>query len=172
MPVEVPCLIGANGDEFGLRVVGYQFPGSAAAEYDSNWLTVEVVARVGGRSWTVRDPCLLTWELAWLHEWIMGVAVGRPSHVEVSFLEPNLRLELRDGLGGSTVFRVYFELELRPPWAPADGAGMDDLYATIECSAQALHDFAEALGLQRKEYPSRAGVGTSRDRPYFLRGGR
>jgi hypothetical protein len=147
-------LTGTNGQRFELELAGYQFPELATAEYDSNWLIVRVdVDHPRGR-WSASNACLLTYEVAELASWLESVARGRPTHDEVSFLEPNLLLRLVEtGLG--TVLRIYFELELRPPWAASELAGEEDLYVEFSLAPHDLLEAAADLRAQLVRYPQR-----------------
>lgn len=74
-------LIGADGTQVRLRLLGYQFPdavGDARGDYDANWLIVGGSVRLAaGRTWTFTDPALLTWEAGELGEWLAGAARGQ-----------------------------------------------------------------------------------------------
>lgn len=104
-------------------------------------------------------------EVNWLADWLEAVAKGEEAAPDVSFLEPNLRFELRERDGDQAHLRVYFELECRPRWAPADGASMEDLWAEVEATPAELMQAADDLRKELKLYPVRAGVVESRNRP-------
>ena len=57
--------------------------------------------------------------------------------------EPILRVELLNETEWK--LRVYFELECRPNWAPADGAGMDDLWVEFKPQPRDLLAAAASL---------------------------
>jgi len=154
-------LVGPNGDQFRLRIVGYQFPSKVDDEYDSNWLRVEIQATVRGRSWQSIDACLLTWELTSLIDWIEHIAAGKNADREVRFLEPNLSFTLNQKQGDRVCFSVFFELESRPSWASAKGAPESDLWAELECSSRELQAWSAELREQLKKFPVRAGVSNS-----------
>jgi hypothetical protein len=145
-------LAGPDGS-FDLTLLGYQFPELAAEPYDSNWLQVRAAVRHPRGSWTATDPCLLTYEAARLAEWLDAVAVGAAADAELSFLEPCLGFELREGSGGACVLRVYFQYEFRPPWA----VGLHDEAAVLDVSADAdaLRGAASALRAQLRAFPQR-----------------
>jgi hypothetical protein len=138
-----------------LEVIGYQFPKLETEPYDSNWLNIRIEATHPGGKWKATDPSLLTYEAAELADWLDGVANGSivaPS--ELSFLEPNLRFELIEK--PSPTVRVYFELESRPKWAPADGASMDDLWLDFPVDSDQLRAAASNLRAQLRPFPQRA----------------
>lgn len=146
--------LSSDGTTFEMEVVGYQFPNSKE-QYDADWLNSRIAVRVPQGSWTSTDPSLLTWELASLIEWLESVAKGEPVDPEVSFTEPNLRFELHGT--EPLLLRIYFELESRPGWAPADGAGMDDLWAEFPIDESELMAGAASLRKYLAWYPIRLG---------------
>lgn len=105
--------------------------------------------------WTAQDPSFLTYEAAALATWLDAVAEGREDDAECSFLEPNLRFEVRDDDACRRVLRVYFELESRPTWAPHDGASEDDLYLDVPADPAQLGSAASTLREQLARYPQR-----------------
>lgn len=94
--------------ELELRIAGYQFAlqetadGPADASWDSNWLVVEGAVRASdGTQWTFRDPCLTTWEVAKLSDWLqqtVAEATTATANTDadgevaewLTFTEPNL----------------------------------------------------------------------------------
>lgn len=147
-------LTGPDG-ALALTLAGYQFPQLATVEYDSNWLNVHVRVRHPRGEWTAQDPSLLTYEAESLAGWLEGVAAEREPHAECSFLEPNLRFEVRADEAGRRLLRAYFELELRPKWAPYDGAPEDDLFIDVPVVSAHLMAAAASLREQLARYPQR-----------------
>jgi hypothetical protein len=158
-------LNGSTGDYIDIAVARYQFPDKWDNEYDANWLLIDTSASVAGREWSTRDACLLTWEVEWLASWLEDVARGTAGEAESSFLEPNLRFELCGERVGWYHVRCYFELENRPRWAPSDGAPMDDLWIDLNCTETDLLAAVADLRAQRARFPTRGGVGDTRDKP-------
>ncbi len=144
--------------EFELRVAGYQFPEIDYDGYDSNWLIVKIrAAPAGERPWKSTDPSLLTWEVERLSSWLDALGAGRPVEDEEYFIEPNLRFEVVDRDEDTITMRVYFELESRPPWFFADGAGMADLWVDLHVDGDDLRAAAEGLRHDLRRFPPRAG---------------
>jgi hypothetical protein len=148
-------LKGSDGEEFEMEVAGYQFPHLEQEQDDSDWLKIKISVRLREGSWTSTDPSLLTWELTSLAQWLESIAEGASVESEESFLEPNLRFEITQS--EAKTLRVYFELESRPPWAPSDGAGMDDLFAEFAVNPDDLRDAASSLREDLKRFPVRVG---------------
>ena len=153
-------LKGAANMEFELKVVGYQFPHLQHEPYDSDWLKINIRVKHPRGSWSSTDPCLLTYELASLIEWLESIVNDEPVDSEIDFIEPNLHFALLTD--GTKKLRVYFELECRPSWAPADEAGLDDLWVEFEVTPESLKSAAENLRLQLQRFPVRAGVRSRR----------
>jgi hypothetical protein len=136
-----------------LKIVAYQFPGQNRDEYDNNWLLVLISVDHPKGSWTSIDACLLTWEAERLAKWLRLLAEGSNVENEKDFIEPNLRFEILNA--PNRKLRVYFELECRPTWAPADGAGMDDLWIDFDPKQMDLRAAADSLDEDLKKFPQR-----------------
>jgi hypothetical protein len=87
-----------HGATFELTPVGYQFP-SADDLHDRNWLNVQVRVTSAHGSWGGVDPCLLTWELDALAQWMRAWARGAAGTAEpaLEFMEPELDFECAAG---------------------------------------------------------------------------
>ncbi|QUD88274.1 WapI family immunity protein [Phenylobacterium montanum] len=104
----------ANGDSwFRLTIASYQFPQITDDEWDSNWLVIDGSARLNGKEWRFRDPCLTTFEAVNLATWMEACAQGTAKEPYCAFTEPNLQFDLVD----AQTMRVSFALESAPPWA-------------------------------------------------------
>jgi len=143
--------------EFELEILGYQFPRLENEPYDSDWLNIAIRVKHPRGSWTATDPSLLTYEVERLADWLEAIADGQRVDSETGFLEPNLNFELREN-NGAKKLRVYFELESRPSWAAADGAGMEDLWVEFSVRPEILRSAAKSLRSQLEKFPTRVGV--------------
>jgi hypothetical protein len=149
-------LFNAAGSALTLTIVGYQFPRETPERYDANWLMVRVSAARAGRAWTFTDPCLLTWEVASLAQWLTEVQSGRsPQPADCSFTEPLLRFQLAAAPNGQPTLRVLFELEGRPPWAYSDSFGGEDVVLDFPLAGIDLHAASASLRAQLQRYPVR-----------------
>ncbi|AFL98848.1 MULTISPECIES: hypothetical protein [Desulfitobacterium] len=91
-------LKGSYGDEFSLRIVGYEFPDmDNDLGFDSNWLIVEVHCKHGEKTWVKRDPSLLTWEVGILIKWLRDILYKQPGSEVLEFIEPNLLFQVLRG---------------------------------------------------------------------------
>src|SRR2546428_9605873 len=95
-----------------------QFPEVADNRWNSNWLIVRRHIHCPGGEWTLRDPCLTTFEVAELADWFDSIAGGKPTSARCTFVEPNLAFEYRPDASGALV--ACFAHESAPPWQLGD----------------------------------------------------
>ena len=146
----------ANGYALKLTLVGYQFPEMIHEPYDSNWLIVDIDVTTPDRSWRASDPCLLTYEVEQLADWLEQAANGTADNQVCRFMEPCLQFELLDLEGGTHHLRVMFDLELRPDWPTALAGERDDIWIDLQVDRHKLLQAAQALREQLFRYPQRA----------------
>ena len=149
-------LKGADGSEFELGVVGYQFPQEEDEIDDANWLRIRVRASGPLGSWEATDPSLQTWEVAGLTDWLEDIADKRLTRwPTMEFTEPNLSFEVMENFGSRATLRVYFELELRPPWAAKGWVGQRDMWLDLQVKPEELRAAAGSLPADLARYPQR-----------------
>lgn len=95
-----------------IGVERYQFPEITDDAWDSNWLIINGDVVLDGKPWTFRDPCLTTFEIERLADWLDQVWSGKVENEFCGFTEPNLDFER---VSDSAV-RIAFSLEALPPW--------------------------------------------------------
>jgi hypothetical protein len=154
--VESETLASFQGPWGSLRigVAGYQFPGIANDEWDSNWLIVTGDAVLDGRSWSFRDPCLTTFEMRRLAEWLDQVVAGRADQASCGFTEPNLDFEQVS----REAIRIGFSLEALPPWVNHE-SDFGEIGFSIPIDSQ-LEAAANNLRTLLARFPVRAGNGS------------
>ncbi len=152
---ELVVLTGQNDHRLELSLLGYQFPTIDDDEWDSNWLNIRISAINDQGSWTATDASLLTGEVGRLADWLQAIAENSDADAELDFIEPNLAFELVEA-NGLVRLRAWFELELRPRWAPADEVPARDLCVDLTLSREDLRAAAEALRAQLRQFPARA----------------
>ncbi len=147
-------LVGLEGNELELRVVGYQFPDDGTDPWDSNWLLVSVRVVSPEGTWEVVDPCLTTWEAKHLVRWLVGVARD-PAGPPVTFTEPNVSVLARHKPADPhrALLTFSFELELRPPWT--GGARGSRLCVDLDVGRAALARAAASLLGDLVRFPPR-----------------
>jgi hypothetical protein len=134
-----------------LRIIGYQFPNNATADYDSNWLVIAGAVRHSRGEWRFCDPSLLTYEVARLADWLETVAAGTEPKPWCAFIEPNLSFEVA-GEADSRALRVSFAIEALPPWAKFG----EEVYIEFPATKLDLGSAAASLRKQLREFPQRA----------------
>lgn len=110
--------LGNADNNVTLAIEGFQFPG--APDTDGEWLYVAGTVTMNRRTWSFRDPCLLTEEFLGVVAWLKALADGRDGILDkrIEFLEPNLAFEF-ERLDPSTVrIAVELDLEAGPPGHP------------------------------------------------------
>lgn len=145
-----------TGDDSSVRltIVGYQFPEIIGDEWDSNWLIVDGSARLEGREWRFRDPCLTAFEAIELANWLEACARGTAGKSYCGFTEPNLEFELVD----PQTLRVSFALEAAPPWSKiGDELVQHGFNVPV---GPALSEAAADLHRQLQSFPVRGPVET------------
>jgi hypothetical protein len=149
-------LVGREGNELELGIVGYQFPHVDRDPWDSNWLVVAIRVVSGDGSWEVLDPCLTTWEAKHLVAWLVQAAAREPAAVPMAFTEPNLTFTAKATPRSATQvqLRACFQLELRPPWARM-AAGSDHLCVDLEVERADLARAAASLLADLVRFPQR-----------------
>ena len=107
-----------NGHRFELRVIGYEFPNLEHDRYgyDINWLLVRLTLTAAKSRWTLTDPCLLTWELIALQDWLASIAAGDVKQRRITFIEPTLSLTALQ-LKPSIVIRLTLTVDKLVPSA-------------------------------------------------------
>lgn len=136
--------------ELELKVAGYQFP-RHHEPYDADWLNISVRVRHPRGSWSATDPCMLTWELAELAEWLRRVAGGEPAEAKQVFMEPELRFAVLDG--EPRRLRVYFEYNFRPAWSPYLGPDEEEeLWVEFEVGPEELRRAADSLSAEARRF--------------------
>ena len=84
-------LTSTSGDEFQLVIVRYQYPDVHEDRWDSNWLIVNGSVAAAGQKWRFTDPCVTTFELADLADWLDDLAADGHESSAFEFTEPNLK---------------------------------------------------------------------------------
>jgi hypothetical protein len=100
-----------------LQILGYQFP-DIHEDWDANWLIISGSVTHPKGSWRFSNPCLTTFELEQLAEWLDGVAHGIPEPDSGYFTEPCL--EFRFGSEPQPTIKVALAHEGSPPWLTGD----------------------------------------------------
>ena len=81
-----------SGNAFQLVILSYQHPDVHEDRWDSNWLNVSgIVATAAGHRWKFSAPCMTTFELAELADWLDDLSGDGRGPTEFAFAEPHVR---------------------------------------------------------------------------------
>jgi hypothetical protein len=81
-----------SGNEFHLVIDSYQHPDVHEDRWDSNWLVVNgTVATAAGQKWKFSAPCVTTFELADLADWLDELSRNGRSPEQFEFAEPDVK---------------------------------------------------------------------------------
>ena len=149
-------LQGEDGASFELSIEGYQFPDTLDNRWDSNWLFVRGHVRCSTGAWTFRDPCLTTFELQELADWLDSIAGAPPMSAECSFVEPNLALDYQSVPKPALVIR--FAHESAPPWQLEDER-FDGFALSFDVTQNGFLLAVTQLREVIKKFPERATTG-------------
>lgn len=138
-----------------LRIAGYQFPHTVQGGYDANWLIIAVEVNHPGGQWHAQDPCLLIEEVILLENWLIDLAQSETAPSTLRFTEPNLQFALLAMDDGAKLLRVYFEMELRPDWAPWQTVDKGKIWLDFPVTKQTLQEAATSLRQQLDDTPPR-----------------
>jgi hypothetical protein len=99
---------------------------------------------------------MLTWEVEYLATWLDKVQHNDPlPRLRCDFTEPMLLVELVDMGSQNRLLRVYFEGFVRPPWQPAQGVGLEDLWLEFPLAELDLAAASQSLRSQLERFPVR-----------------
>jgi hypothetical protein len=153
---------------FKLTILGYEHPDAAGEPYDANWLAIQVDAAGPGGAWTGTDPCLLTYEVVRLSDWLDAVGAGKEPARAISFLEPVLLFRLIEDERGR-MLRVHFGNLINPSWKMLDQEMVksktsnektnptgQDLFLDFPLAETDLRQAARELREEMRRFPDRA----------------
>jgi len=108
-------LTGENGTEFELGLIEESLDDDLQdGEGDDKTLTLSFRVATPDDSWEETAPCLNTFEVNNLVEWLEGIAGVRPDMPELELLEPELRFSVVGDRGDQVTLRIDFHIKDRP----------------------------------------------------------
>ena len=143
-----------DGSEFEASIAGYEFP---EIEND-NWLFVFMRVKSPRGEGTCVDPCLKTWDVEYLIEWLESHANDEPVEPDMVFPEPNMLFKVIKAAQDRLTLRVYFILESESWWKPAGGerqTGNWHDYVDLDVSREDMQFAAEAWRADLSRFPLR-----------------
>ena len=140
----------ASGNSFELLVLRYEFPDVTEDRWDANWLVVSGKITTAENGWRFVHPCVTTFELADLAEWLETLGSDGDQY---AFTEPNLLFTY--STEPAPVLRVRFAHESAPPWVQGEPPDLTLDFPLDETDVRAAaSDLRDAL----IEYPIRGGA--------------
>ena len=138
---------------FDLLVLGYEHPDVSEDTWDSNWLVVNGSVATGTVSWRFVEPCVATFELAELAEWLRSLKQPPPDASEHLFAEPHLAFSYQPA--PQPTLRIRFAHGAAPAGGDNNGheASVEFPLAEIDID-EAVADLRGAL----IDYPIRGGA--------------
>lgn len=150
-------LVSADGAEFDLVVLGYQFSeadlADTAAEsrgWDANWLIARGRVRTAaGSRWGFEDACLTTWEARQLGRWLEQLTDSPDGLEPIAFTEP--ALVFSSGAVSAAGFRSV-EISLSHSAAAQNGQGvstqsMITIGSSVEAVGSAARQWQDGLAV-------------------------
>jgi hypothetical protein len=144
-----------DGSSLELKILGYEFPDIATEDYDSNWLIIEINVTHPKEQWSSRAPCLLTYEVARLADWLENIAHGEETSSTQSFVEPHLKFQLVDPESSKSLL-IFFDMEAKSDLMPSNQEPVEDLWIKFQILDLNLEAAAKSLRQQLVKYPQRA----------------
>ncbi len=145
-------LIGMNGNELSMKIIDYQFPNIMDEIYDANWLNIKFDAVREGKTYSIIEPALLTWEMIELIHWLKSIYNKEDVLKGIDFIEPTISFELKSY--GEKYIRIMVILECKHKslW-DEDRRGYTSLI--INCNYNDFNTCIEELTMQASKYPKR-----------------
>jgi hypothetical protein len=108
-------LAGENGTEFELGLIEETLDEDLQdGEGDDKTLTLSFRVATPEESWEETSPCLNTFEVNNLVDWLEGIVGVRPDMPELELLEPELRFSVVGDRGDQVTLRIDFHIKDRP----------------------------------------------------------
>src|SRR5436190_1518230 len=107
-------LAGENGTEFELGLIDERMTEIQDGARDDVALVISFRVATADDSWEETAPCLNTFEVTNLLEWLEGVCGDRPDLAEIELLGPELRFKVIGSNGDNVTIRITFHIKDRP----------------------------------------------------------
>jgi hypothetical protein len=144
-------LANQHGSSFSLDIVGYQYSDLEDQFWDANWLFVQIQLQVSEQSWAVKDPCLTTFEVQLIIDWLQRLAVNGNGNKDLVFTEPTIQFKLNPAHNGKQSLRVIF----RPPPQGNTSQLKDNISLDFPLEQVPFSEIIENLQIQLDRFPQR-----------------
>lgn len=140
-----------NGASFSLDIVGYQYPDILDQYWDSNWLFVQIQIQLSEQSFSVKDPCLTTFEVPLIIDWLQRFAMNGAVEKGLVFTEPTVQFKCNIVRNGKQSLRVIF----RPPPQGSTSQLKDNISLDFPFEQVLFSEIIENLQSQLDRFPQR-----------------
>ena len=145
----------ADGTSFEMKLLGYQFPKIETADYDSNWLIIEINVNHRQKNWTAKDPCMLNYEVLRLANWLEEISTGGKVNAP-AFIEPSLTFSVFGLPSGRRVINIQIKYGLSPNWDPKSKKRDEDWQLDFPVDEINVGKAVASLRRQYEKFPQRA----------------
>jgi hypothetical protein len=145
-----------SGNSFELLILRYEYPDITEDRWDSNWLVVSGKVTTPDSDWRFIEPCVTTFELADLADWLDALGSDGEEPAAFAFTEPNLAVSY--SAVPAPVLRICFAHESAPPWLEGAEARAAGLTLDFSLPGTLARDAADQLRQALVEYPIRGGA--------------
>jgi hypothetical protein len=145
----------ASGDEFQMVIVRYQYPDVHEDRWDSNWLVVNGTVAASGEKWIFTEPCVTTFELADLADWLDDLVADGSEPSAFEFTEPNLKFAYVPWPRRAVQLTLAHE---SAPSSMSDHERQTGVTVEFPLSEQQTTTFAAEIRQALSEYPIRGGA--------------
>ena len=146
-----------DGAEFELALIEERLPDVQDGFGDAAPLTITFRVATQNEAWEETSPCLNTFEVRTLLDWLEAVGGGTPDEAEVELLQPGLRFLVIKDQGEKVTLRIGFDVKDRPEElvfdAPTDADHVDLKLdrSQIRAAAESLRRDMGELGRAEKD---------------------
>jgi hypothetical protein len=149
-----------DGSSFSLDIVGYQFPDHQDDYWDANWLMMQIQIQLSEHFWSVKDPCLTTFEVQKLIEWFHQLSIHATDNTSLGFTEHYIQFELIIDHNENQSLRLNY---IRPPKEGIIYSEKDTISIDFPSSQIPFAEIIEDLQNQLAKFPQRVfRIGTKK----------
>ena len=145
----------ATGAALQLAIQSYQFPDVREDRWESNWVVIRGTVENAEQQWRFEEPCLTTFELEELADWLEKIGQGSVDLDQLAFTEPNLKFSY--SVYPEPALHVRFANGSAPPWL-TELERRSGVTVIFPASPETLHSAAAALRDMLNDFPIRGGA--------------
>ncbi len=145
-------------DSFELTLEGYQFPQARAfgsRDQRANRVNVAIEASIGDIEWKASHPCLTTWQIQEMAEWVEKLVDPNDVHGRLLFPDPELTFHYGGKRSGNIVVQVNYGGDFLPPRRAYYNLEEDHVWSLLVIPPDDVLAWAESLRAELAKYPPR-----------------